>query len=867
MMALESPSLHTYRIDLKGIIRILAKHLYPESDVFVRELLQNAHDAIKRRLEHSNDQAAIGSIRIRMEPGKDQIQFVDNGLGMTEEEIHDYLATIGRSGTDEYRQRLIEAGRWAEVSVIGQFGIGLLSTFVVASKVEVDTQSYLPDQPAWRWVSDGNKEYTLQKLPARPDSGTTVLLRITEQYKEFLLPEKMRDVVRKYADFLPFPVYIDDSTAPVNAIVAPWRKTYAASSELQAEYFRFLDQRFPDHILHVMPVNISSPIRIYGALYISDRVSVDVGVSGLVDIYQNGLFVQSKNRELLPLWAKFVRGVVDSPDLTLTLARSDLQKDSNFLVAQNEIGKIIVESLGVLAKNEPARLQRILDWHEFGIKLMALKEDDFFRAIAELVPFDTNRGKMNLETYFQYSQSVNDGGKSPIYYFTEGASASICYLLCDERGIVGVNASSPSDRRFLEKYGIERDVELRQIGASEADTIFQPLTKEERLEYVKLEVEFKRILPMPKSQVYLAKFNPPSVPLVVMPSKDTIVYRELQSAKDSVTLPENVRSLLEKAFSDTTLQIPVALYININNQTIQSLNSLDFRSAEAQHSLAAIYNSGLLLADPKLLSTEQIETIAKQYNQIIDLLIRSAKDLSETRNELFRLETTRNRPVQAQLDSQLTEHVTCFVSFSFSGYDAVFEALREVLEQKPFFWQLVRADNEQLDKDISISIYKHIGRAHCYIAEVSEQSFNVGFELGYIQQFAERPSILLLREDTKEKRLPANIRGAIYVPYPSPNMRKDDLVRILRERLSSSRIPSLRKISGTKRFLSPFVLHGFGLAMDKSESLSQTYVTVEQFLSQDIRSISRNENIPEDMIRALQNNLRSLFDVASEGNS
>ena len=155
------PTRHEVKIDLQGLIRLLAKNLYAEADVFVREMIQNAHDSIKRREAIEGDSAPPGFIRFRTNPETGTITITDNGSGLIEQEIHDYLATIGRSGTGEFRQELIRQGRHAEVTLIGQFRIGLLSAFVVAHRVEVETLSIHSDNPPWRWVSEGQRDYEL----------------------------------------------------------------------------------------------------------------------------------------------------------------------------------------------------------------------------------------------------------------------------------------------------------------------------------------------------------------------------------------------------------------------------------------------------------------------------------------------------------------------------------------------------------------------------------------------------------------------------------------------------------------------------------------------------------------------------------
>src|SRR6266446_4564671 len=395
---MSDPSMESTRyeikIDLQGLIRLLAKNLYAESDVFVRELIQNAHDSIKRRsLLEPN--APPGIIRIRTDREAGTITVFDNGSGLTEQEVHDYLATIGRSGTAEFRQELLQKGRQAEVTLIGQFGIGLLSAFVVAYKVEVETLSVQPDNPAWYWISEGQKDYELRR-GTRKDTGTTVILHISDNYRDMLNPEELRKAIKKYADFIPYQIFLNDEGAPANAVNAPWHLSFASERERRQEYRVFVDRRFPDYILEVIPVELKTPYRVDGALYISDRHVPDLNTTGMLDIYQARMFVTSNNRDMLPGWAKFVRGVIDSPDLTPTAARDAIQLDATARQIKDALGEVVVEHLKKMAERDPLRFERIMEWHSYHVKGMAVAYGEFFDAMADLVAVETKRGRVRV---------------------------------------------------------------------------------------------------------------------------------------------------------------------------------------------------------------------------------------------------------------------------------------------------------------------------------------------------------------------------------------------------------------------------------------------------------------------------------------
>lgn len=202
----------TIRTDFHGLIELLAKNLYPQEDMFIRELVQNAHDAIVKR--HAFEAAPAGRIDITADREARTVVFRDNGAGLTEAEITDYLATIGRSGTGELRQQLEQRDRDRAQSLIGQFGIGILSAFVAAERLEVETFSVSDDQSGLRWSVSGGPQYELAPIP-RQEVGTLVTLHIKPTFLRMTNPDTLREAVRRYADFLPFPIYIN-GVGPVN---------------------------------------------------------------------------------------------------------------------------------------------------------------------------------------------------------------------------------------------------------------------------------------------------------------------------------------------------------------------------------------------------------------------------------------------------------------------------------------------------------------------------------------------------------------------------------------------------------------------------------------------------------------------------
>ena len=766
------------KIDLQGLIRLLAKNLYAEADVFMREIIQNAHDSIKRR--HELDlHAPPGIIRIRIDHEAGTITFADNGSGLTETEVHDYLSTIGRSGTDEFRQELMKKGRQAEVTLIGQFGIGLLSAFVVAYRVEVETLSMHAGNPPWHWMSEGQRDYEL-RTGMRGDIGTTVTLFISENYRDMLNPEELRKAIKKYADFIPYQIFLNDEGAPANAVNAPWHLSFASEYERLREYFLFADKRFPDFILEVIPVQLTTPHRVDGVLYISDRHVPVLNTTGMVDIYQARMFITSNNRDMLPNWAKFVRGVIDSPDLTPTASRDAIQLDATAREIKEELGTLVVQHLKQMAENNPTRFEHIMEWHSYYVKGMAVAYDDFFDAIADLVPFETNRGPMNLRHYLESSPRLENKTTFDIFFFSERGSATQFYMLCNAKGLLVINAGFIFEEEFLKKYA-ERHPEIRLhlISGAGSEFLFERINADEADAFRNLEIDFRQTMPDPASQVRVVRFKPNSLPAITILTADAILRQELEQTKDNLIMPKSVRSLVSRILKERPT-IPVILHLNADNQTIQQMAKMaanHVRNSQAyQVAMLAIYNNAILLAQ-HLMTPDNAQAIFETSNQAIKLVINQTEQLNDlqARLSMTQLELREKEQAESKQDGKqaYAQHIIAMVALPFNdretfAYDSVLlPALRSVLEQRPYYWQVVRADEKYFEETVERNVAAWIKQARVYIADISDLNANVMMELGYMRwgRNSEQPVIVLERSDTDHHL--SDLAGLIRISYPA----------------------------------------------------------------------------------------------------
>lgn len=845
------PERHEVKIDLQGLIRLLAKNLYAEADVFVREMVQNAHDSIRRRAEIEGDGAPPGVIRIRTDDAARTITITDNGSGLTEPEIHDYLSTIGRSGTGEFRQELMRKGRHAaDVTLIGQFGIGLLSAFVVAHRVEVETRSVQPGSPAWRWVSEGQSDYELGP-GAREDVGTTVTLHVSDGYRDMLDPEALRKAIKKYADFISYPIHLNDAGDPANAVNAPWHHSFLSEAQRLQEYWRFVNERFPDFALEVIPVHLETPCRVEGVLYISDQHIPDLNTAGMVDVYQARMFITAGSRDLLPEWAKFVRGVIDSPDLTPTAARDAIQLDTVARQVREALGGVVIQHLQGLAERDPIRFERILAWHSYHVKGMAVVHDDFFDAIADLAPFETNRGPMNLRRYREHSPR-------DIFFFSERGAATQFYLLCNARGLLVISAGYLFEEDFLRKYAKRRpDVRLHPISVAGSEFLFEPIQPEERPLFQRLESDFQRSLPDPRSQARVVRFQPAALPAVTVLTADAKLRAELEQARRSLVLPDSVRDLADLLLEDRKTT-PVLLHLNADNPTIQQMAQMarspigdDGAYAAA---ILAIYNNALLLAQHEI-TPESAQAIFASFNNVIKRMIDKSERLARMQARLSQDRQSAALPFPPE-----SGHIVCLAALPSPDrgtfpYDAVLlPALRRALEQGPFYWQVVLADEKRF-KDQAPG-------AHACIADISDGSAGVMMALGYLF-WAEpaRPRIVLERAGAPGHL--AEIAGLIRVGYPDAT--GENAVEVIARALSDAlgKQPDIQALNRQRKahYLSPLVLsRQFGMERANAELLAGAYATMESLVAADVEDIlGKVPSLRRGMAAGLQADIRDFL--------
>jgi len=854
----------TFQIQLEGLIRLLAQHLYADPDVFLREMIQNAHDSIKRRAELAPERGETdlppARIVVVTRPADMTIEVHDNGSGLTSDEIDDYLSTIGRSGTGELRQRILEADRGRAVELIGQFGIGLLSAFIVSERVTVLTRA--AGHEALRWESRGGEKYTVEPAE-RQQVGTTVILHLRSEHSRYLDRSRLQTIIRTYADFLGMPVYLNDDAEPANAVTAPWHHTYPSNRERDNAYILFWEQKFTaEYSLHVFAVDepfewddVSAPDgrgrgRVRGVLAVTDRRTPDVNARGTVDVYVNRMFIDAGNREVLPQWAKFAQGVLECNELTPNAARDNVVRNATLAAVQRAIGAVIIRELTDLSRRNHLRFVEIMRWHSYHLLAMSVQpeHEDFFRAVADLMPLESDQGPVTVAEYLATAPVRSDGSRV-VYYITEPGSANQYFLLADARSMRVFDCSEPFSERFLKRYAElwPSRVHLSRLDVAGSETIFEPLGAEEHDRFAELEAAYGLIFPDLRCVARVSRFRPAEVPAVLTETRDGRSRRELENVAANPTLPTYLRDIV-KGFLVEERQ-PLTLHLNADNPTIQKLAArLDLRDDVSRHALVSLYNNALMLL-ARVLRVQDVQAMFVQYNQVIELMLSLAAERTRLQGMLNARQTELDELRQADTgDGELDRFVSCFVAMPFNDPRAaeIYEALRIVLEDRPYYWRVVRADDSVERYGLWSNLKAKLVRAHCYVAVLTGTvNPNVMIEVGRMEALERRP-ILLLR-DASAPDLPADLHGRLYQVVTRTGQ---DLVSEVRDAIE--RQEALRVLRG-ERFLSETALRSIARVDGPvGREISRRYETWQTFLATDSAVIASQVNLPLPMVEGIK---------------
>lgn len=419
---------HSFKAEIKQVLQILIHSLYQDREIFLRELISNGSDAMTRlqfeQLTNTDifDAEAEYAIHIETDEENKKMIIKDAGIGMTKDELAQNLGTIAQSGAREFLTQL-EEGK-PPTDIIGQFGVGFYSVFMVADEVEVISRSYKPRAKAAKWVSDGGDSYRVDSAE-KLTRGTEMHISLKEDAGEFASPHRLREVIKKHSDFIAFPIYINGDQA--NATESLWRK--AAKDIEEEEYQRFYSQMTFDFEPPLSTIHFATdmPISVRTLLFLPTKrepspmaLRRDPGVK----LYSNNVLIQEYCTDLLPEWLNFVDGVVDSEDLPLNVSRETVQNNHMMRQLSAIIEKRVLRTIRQMGEKEPEKFEKF--WTQFGptLKQGMAVDPTSKEKITPLLHYTTSKSDGQLVSLKTIKERMADGQEAMYYVLADGLASA-----------------------------------------------------------------------------------------------------------------------------------------------------------------------------------------------------------------------------------------------------------------------------------------------------------------------------------------------------------------------------------------------------------------------------------------------------------
>jgi molecular chaperone HtpG len=477
-----SISIHT-----ENIFPIIKKWLYSEKDIFIRELVSNASDAISKLKKLS----AIGeaelsddtryAIKVVVDKEGKTLKILDNGIGMTEEEVRKYINQIAFSGAKDFLEKYKDKAD--EGQIIGHFGLGFYSAFMVAEKVQIDTLSFQKDAQAVRWISSGGTEYAMEESD-RSERGTTITLFMAEDSLEFLDEFKMREVLEKYFSFLPFEVYLENANAieddkedkedkepkPINDTNPLWLKNPKdCTDEEYKEFYRKVFHDFNEPLFWIH-LNMDYPFNLKGILYFPKLKHEFESMEGQIKLFYNQVFVADNIKEVIPEFLLLLKGVLDCPDLPLNVSRSFLQNDGYVSKISSHITKKVGDKLTALFENERENYNKF--WNDINpfVKYGCIREQKFYDRVKDSIIFKTTNGDyVTLKDYLERNKEKHE---NKVFYVTDERQQAQYIKLFRDHGMEAILLVTMIDNHFIQFLEMkESSVKYSRIDADLSDSL------------------------------------------------------------------------------------------------------------------------------------------------------------------------------------------------------------------------------------------------------------------------------------------------------------------------------------------------------------------------------------------------------------
>lgn len=483
-------------VETEHIFPIIKKWLYSEKEIFLREIVSNAADAVTklRRLISLGEVRDIPDgdddfrIDVILDAKAGTLTVRDNGIGMTEDELQKYICNIALSGALDFIEKY--EGKSGGGGIIGHFGLGFYSAFMVSDTVEVISKSYKGEKGV-RWVCDDSGNYEMTVVDEEPERGTSVIMHINEEEKEFLAPARVRDILEKYCAFMPVKIFFKDvekeesqsgtgkeSSAgateateekPINDIYPLWQKN--ASDCTGDEYEEFYHRVFHDYRDPLFWIHISAdyPLNFRGILFFPKLINEYESLEGQIKLYYNQVFVADNIKEIIPEYLLMLRGVLDCPELPLNVSRSYLQNNGYVTKMSQHIVKKVADKLNSLYNTEREKYEKIWDDIKTFVEYGCLRDSKFYDRVKGAVLYPLTNGR--YVTVDEYLEKAKEKHKDKVYYATDKTAQAQYIAVYEKEGIEIALLGTVIDTQFITIVERDKNIKFLRVDAEVADVL------------------------------------------------------------------------------------------------------------------------------------------------------------------------------------------------------------------------------------------------------------------------------------------------------------------------------------------------------------------------------------------------------------
>ena len=615
-----SISIHT-----ENIFPIIKKWLYSDKDIFIRELISNGCDAVNKYKKLISLGEAKGNadesykIKVSIDKENSALIFEDNGIGMTAEEVEKYINQVAFSGAEDffntYKEKMNE-----ENDIIGHFGLGFYSSFMVSKKVQIDTLSYKENATPVRWVSEDGLEFELTQSDNRETRGTTITLFLADDSKEFLEEYTVRNIIDKYCSFLPVDIYLETikteetkedevvDTTPINDTNPLWLKAPKdCTDEEYKEFYRKVFKTF-DEPLFWIHLNVDYPFNLKGILYFPKLKNEFELIEGKVKLYNNQVFVADNIKEVIPEFLLLLKGVIDCPDLPLNVSRSFLQNDRDVSKISKHIVKKVADKLKSLYKNERENYEKFWDDIQVFIKFGCLKDESFYDKVKDSILFKTINSQ--YITLNDYLENCKEKHENKVFYVSNEEQQSQYIKLFKDYGLDAVILDSTIDNHFISMIEFKNQgVQFNRIDADLSDILKENDNEDNKEIKTDIENLFKDVIGDRINNYSVESLKSEDTPAIILISEQSRRMAEMRSQFAGMDFGMSFEE--EKT-----------LVINNNSSIVKKLVSLkDDESKKEQIPLICNQIVDIALLSNKELDSKQLDEFIKRNNQLMSMVI------------------------------------------------------------------------------------------------------------------------------------------------------------------------------------------------------------------------------------------------------